>query len=1193
MTNTTLSPRFILVHGNHPEDLRDLLVAWIKKYPLKPLEQEVILVQSNGIAQWLKLALAADPEKNGEGGGCGIAMALEFSLPSRFFWQIYRTVLGKTAVPEFSAFDKPRLIWRLMRLLPTLLNDPLYEPLQRFLKDDKDLNKHFQLAERLTDLFDQYQVYRADWLKKWQEGQDILLDAHYRVRPLTDKQRWQPALWRALVKDVDGEIGKSNLSSSFHTNRARIHESFLKTADEWSMENVPAGLPRRVIVFGISSLPQQSLEVLARVSQWTEVFMCVPNPCRFYWADIIPDKELLRSKNTRHSRRSNCPEIIQEEDLHQHAHPLLAAWGKQGRDFIGLLAEHDTPTAKLAYQPGLAGLGGEAIDLFESADETTLLGQLQNDILDLRPLQESQEQNRQVDPEIDRSIRFHIGHSPQREVEILQDQLLAAFNLDPTLQPRDIIVMVPSIDTYAPLIQAVFGRLDHDDPRYLPFTVADQIQRQTDPLLKALEQVLTLPQSRIGVNDVLGWLDVPAIRQRFQLMEGDLKVLHRWVRSANIRWGLHNEHRVKLLQLPLNSDTHSLTRAQQATQNTWLFGLRRLLVGYALGRDNGSWEDVEPCGEIGGLEAALLGPLIQFIDRVESLWRQLQEPATIEGWCERFRNLLADLFLATESEDGFTLLRLESALQQWQEANQEVALKELLPITIAGPYWLSQLDDGGLSQRFFGGAVTFATLMPMRAIPFRRVYLLGMNDNDYPRSRQPFDFDLMQHDYRPGDRSRREDDRYLFLEALLSAREHLHISWVGRSIIDNSVRAPSVLVGQLRDHLAAIWHLANFQGKESGKELLDKLTIVHRLQPFSLAYFPVQPDSKGWFSYAHEWQPCSPSNIDDQQAKNLIILEQKQPLTLKDLEDFLKNPIKVFFQKRLGVYFEETDPVSEEIEPFTLNNLELWKLQDELIKGQKWVVDNEGTSSSLEHESTKILERIEKQGQLAAGGFAGVMKDDIINPMDNLFREYKKYSEEWPNKLEIKEKFNFLLDNETPIVVDELGDIRLNANKERARIVLESGNLLVEKKSYRLDVILRHWVKHLSYQLISHDHPTTTIILSKQGVVELKPISYEEAKKLFTEIFNAWREGMTSPLPLNIKTGFAFIESMKENNNIKKADSVAREKYEGDSYNESELDRDIYLRRAYPTYASLSAGNKFANLANILLKPVLDAVSAS
>ncbi|MBP9603085.1 MAG: exodeoxyribonuclease V subunit gamma, partial [Chromatiaceae bacterium] len=319
----------MLVHGNQPETLRDLLVTWMRRYPLAPLEPEIILAQSNGIAQWLKLALAEDAS-GGEGatggGGLGIAAALEISLPSRFLWRVYRTVLGPEAVPETSPYDKSRLVWRLMRLLPEAMTRPEYGPLARFLSQDADLRKRFQLAERLADLFDQYQVYRADWLATWALGEDVLIDARGNRSPLPEEQRWQACLWRDLLVDVETDPGDPGDAANAgdagargpgsQAGRASVHEAFLRRARDWPGDERPPGLPRRLLVFGISSLPRQALEVLAALARWSQVLMCVHNPCEHYWADIVADKDLLRAERARQCRRDGGTTDLPAESLH-------------------------------------------------------------------------------------------------------------------------------------------------------------------------------------------------------------------------------------------------------------------------------------------------------------------------------------------------------------------------------------------------------------------------------------------------------------------------------------------------------------------------------------------------------------------------------------------------------------------------------------------------------------------------------------------------------------------------------------------------------------------------------------------------------------------------------------------------------------------------------------------------------------
>ncbi|MCI4186837.1 exodeoxyribonuclease V subunit gamma [Dickeya dianthicola] len=1157
MSENRLQPGLMAIHSNHPEALRNVLVSWMAANPLGGLENELILVQSNGIGQWLKLALARDTRD----GGCGVAAALDIQLPSRFFWQVYRSVLGNEQVPETSPFDKSLLVWRLVRLLPELLTQPEFAALARFLQQDADLRKRYQLAERLADLFDQYQVYRADWLAQWAAGDDVLATSRRGVEPLPEDQRWQPLLWRALLRDT-GEA----LSG---TSRAALHRRFLDEVQRRGDADRPAGLPSRVMVFGISSLPQQALELLAAIGRWTQIFMCVHNPCEHYWGNIIADKDLLRAERARQQRKPGMPEVIALEELHQHAHPLLAAWGKQGRDYIGLLDEYDQ---REQYEALLQPLISR-IDLFDSNGEDCLLNQLQEDIRDLRPLTESRARWPAIDPYQDSSIRFHVAHSAQREVEVLHDQLLAAFAADPTLRPRDVIVMVPDINGYAPHIQAVFGLIDRQDPRYIPFSVADRGPRQNNLLLAALERLLNLPQSRVAVSDVLDLLEVPAVRQRFAIAEEQLPLLQRWIRAANVRWGLHARQR------------QSLDLPDAPEQNSWFFGLRRMLLGYAVGAGD-AWRDIEPLDEIGGLDAVPAGQLALLLDRLDYSWQQLCQPATPIQWGERLRALLNTFFAADEGEDGFMLLQLDEGLQNWLEACESVALEQALPLSVVREHWLGLFEQSSLTQPFFAGAVTFATLMPMRAIPFRHVCLLGMNDGDYPRNRVPLDFDLMGQDYRPGDRSRREDDRYLFLEALLSARERLYLSWVGRSIHDNSERPPSVLVAQLRDHLSNGWRTAD------GQDVLPALTVEHRLQPFSPDYFTA---GSPLFSYAREWRagllPQDGLLPQHAPATDAALDEYRQDgvLTLRQLADFARDPVRSFFRLRLNVWFEQEDATSQDQEPFAIDALENWRLQHELIQVQKAALHQR---IPREQALTEQLARIARRGELAPGGFTAVLEQDLAEPMADLFTRYEQERETWPEPAPDEP----LSLPDLPLE-DWLNELRTDAQGNRCRLVLESGGLLhPTRRSYRLDKLLPFWVAHLAGHL--GGQPLHSTLVSKNGTVYLPALEPEQAKAYWQALIDAWREGMRYPLPLAVKTGFRWLEAggAPEQPPDGEAGNAARQCYEEhDPANRkfAESASNAYLARAFPNFDQLWANGEFARWAQQLLAPLYQTLKAA
>ncbi|MBF0213869.1 MAG: exodeoxyribonuclease V subunit gamma [Magnetococcales bacterium] len=1196
----------ILIHGNRIELLRDDLVERMHRAPLAPLENEIILVQSNGMAQWLKLGIAGEPGGQGGGGlpGVGIAAALELLLPARFLWQVYRAVLGGEGVPEESPFDKTRLIWRLMRLLPELAVREPFAPLRRFLERDDDLRKRFQLAERLADLLDGYQVYRADWLAAWAGGEDRLIDARGGSDPLPEEQRWQAALWRALREDVNrhpDEDEEKGLRAS-RAGRAEVHAAFLRRAAGWRDRSPPPGLPRRVMVFGITSLPRQSVEVLVVLSRWTQVVMYVHNPCQYFWADIVPERELLRGGRRGSRVREGFPESLPEGLMHLHAQPLLAAWGMQGRDFIGLLEE---------YAGEGIGMGDadscvweiQREECFVSTDPEpqTLLQQLQDDILELRPLDETRMRWPEVRAHRDRSIGFHVAHGPLREVEILHDRLLAAFQADPSLTPRDVLVMVPDINGYAALVQAVFGLPERHDPRFIPFVLANRERRPADPLLVAVERLLALPQARLTASDLIDWLEVPALRRRFALAEEDLPTLRVWIRDSGIRWGLNESHRVAL-GLPERV-------GEEALRHTWLFGLRRMLLGYAVGDRGGVWRGVVPYDEIDAGGAELLGALAGFVEALERHWRILGTPAPVREWCARFRGLLGDFFLPGDDDgDAYTLMQLDGVLDPWLELCDEAGLNDPLPLSVVGEYWLSRLEEGGLSQGFFADAVTFATLMPMRAIPFRQVCLLGMNDGEFPRPGIRMDFDLMRGRYRPGDRSRREDDRYLFLEARLSARQTLYLSWVGRSIHDHAEAPPSVLVGQLRDHLAAGWVLADAPGsrEERGMALVKALTVEHRLQPFSRDYFPVVADRYSpWFTYAHEWRPgerearekrqsgvpdatspacsipkmispdgCAPDSLSPETdsasllpPETLISVPRVEPLTLRELGQFLKDPVKHFFMRRLGVDFKGLEPMLDDCEPFSLDGLESWKLRDALLRKPESAAIASG------------LEEIRLRGALADGGFGQLMSESLRITLEEVVTRVWEQRARWPIPGSGGEELLWqgVIDGESLEIADRVTGIGLDLRGERGRVVV-TASVLTQDRHDRYEKVLGHWVEHLGGHLAGG--PLTTVIVSGAGEISFRPLTVEAAEARLREIVAAWQSGMRRPLPLAPGIALAWLRDGGAAGEASGAFLRACER---------EWSGNSYLTRVYPDFAALSASGEFAMLAERLLRPLIDA----
>lgn len=1138
MTTARLSPGLLVIHGNRQETLRALVTGLLRRQPLPPLADEVVLVQSNGIGHWLKLAIAELPDAAG-GGGLGIAAGFDVMLPARFLWQAYRAVLGEAAVATESVLDKQPLHWRLHRLLPALARQPAFAVPAAFLADDPDGRKRHQLAAQLADLLDQYQVYRADWLAAWAAGRDDWCDARGQWRPLPSAQAWQPALWRAVLADV-GEAG-------LRDSRAGIHPRFMAAMDRLDglgPDALPASLPERVIVFGISALPAQAVEALAALSRVCQVVLCVLNPCQFYWGDIVSDHELLRAARPRHPRRGN---VASAADLHQHGHPLLAAWGRQGRDYISLLDACEDSTS-----PTLRQLVDGRIDLFESPDTSRLLGQLQDDILNLRPLAESRECWPPVAPD-DGSLRFQLAHSALREVEALHDHLLDAFQRDPSLRPRDVMVMVPDIRTYAPLIAAVFGRHGSDDPRRIPYTIADRQVRGQSPLATVIEQWLSLPDSRLDAVEVIDWLTVPAVARRAGIRPDDLPLLQRWLRAAGVRWGLDADERVALGLPALDA-------------NTWRFGLDRLLLGYAIGEGE-LLDDIVPCAEVGGLDAEVLGRLSGFIDWLAGQRRMLAEAGTPAQWCARLRDLFATGCEAVDEDEQALLLALDQAMARWLTACTRAASAEMLTLAVVRETLLDDLGDEGLTQRFMAGAVNFGTLMPMRAIPFRVVCLMGMNHGDYPRMQPRNDFDLMARDLRPGDRSRREDDRYLMLEALLSARDQLLLSWVGRDVRDNSERPPSVLVSQLRDHVAAGWRLS-----EPGADLLAALTTEHALQPFSPGYFRADT---GLYTYAGEWLPALRGERPARDEQLLQSLPLPDQLALEQLVRFLRDPLAWCFQWRFQVWLDEDEPAPEADEVFAVDTLSRHQQRDRLLLAGRDLPDPASCALALD----AALARLQGSGELPLAGFGASSADQLrAEVMDQLVR-WQAVRETCEPVAAAPESIEVLLDGLRLATLRP--DLHRQADGSLARLVLMAGNL-ASGRHLRLHKLLAAWAQQVL--VTAAGQAFSTRLVGADVTVELPMLTPSDALAQLKRWQQAWARGCQHPLPVAPRTAMAWLQA-GGNASPEKAAEAAASTYEGGFNVAGERDRLLLTRRQFPGWTDLSrtdAGPDFATLAEDL-----------
>ena len=1089
-------------HSNRLDVLEALMEFIVERERLDdPFEPEMILVQSTGMAQWLQMTLSQK---------FGIAANIDFPLPASFIWDMFVRVLPE--IPKESAFNKQSMSWKLMTLLPQLLEREDFTLLRHYLTDDSDKRKLFQLSSKAADLFDQYLVYRPDWLAQWETG--------HLVEGVGEAQAWQAPLWKALVEYTD-ELGQPRW------HRANLYQRFIETLE--SATTCPPGLPSRVFICGISALPPVYLQALQALGKHIEIHLLFTNPCRYYWGDI-KDPAYLAKLLTRQRRHSfedrelplfrdseNAGQLFNSDGEQDVGNPLLASWGKLGRDYIYLLSDLES---------------SQELDAFVDVTPDNLLHNIQSDILELENravagvnIEEfsRSDNKRPLDP-LDSSITFHVCHSPQREVEVLHDRLLAMLEEDPTLTPRDIIVMVADIDSYSPFIQAVFGSAPAD--RYLPYAISDRRARQSHPVLEAFISLLSLPDSRFVSEDVLALLDVPVLAARFDITEEGLRYLRQWVNESGIRWGIDDDN-VRELELPATG------------QHTWRFGLTRMLLGYAMESAQGEWQSVLPYDESSGLIAELVGHLSSLLMQL-NIWRRgLAQERPLEEWLPVCRDMLNAFFLPdAETEAAMTLIE-----QQWQAIIAEglgAQYGDAVPLSLLRDELAQRLDQERISQRFLAGPVNICTLMPMRSIPFKVVCLLGMNDGVYPRQLAPLGFDLMSQKPKRGDRSRRDDDRYLFLEALISAQQKLYISYIGRSIQDNSERFPSVLVQELIDYIGQSHYLPGDEAlncDESEARVKAHLTCHHTRMPFDPQNY--QPGNLQ--SYAREWLPAA-----SQAGKAHSEFVQPLPFTLPEtvpletLQRFWAHPVRAFFQMRLQVNFRTEDSEIPATEPFILEGLSRYQINQQLLNV---LVEQD--------DAERLFRRFRAAGDLPYGAFGEIFWETQCQEMQQLADRVIACRQPGQS-MEI--------------------DLACNGVQITGWLPQVQPDGLLRWRPSLLSVAqgMQLWLEHLVY-CASGGNGESRLFLRKDGEWRFPPLAAEQALHYLSQLIEGYREGMSAPLLVLPESGGAWLKTcydaqndamLDDDSTLQKARTKFLQAYEGNMMVRGEGD-DIWYQRLW------------------------------
>ena len=678
---------------------------------------------------------------------------------------------------------------------------------------------------------------------------------------------WQARLWQLLVET----IGKAHWVSAL--------DAFHEALDDEG----PARWPERVTFFAVPALSPSYLDMIRRIAEKVELHFYLFNPCREYWGDIFTRFEtVIRSG-------SDDPEVLHITEGNE----LLAAYGRIGRDTFDALLDLE---------------GAQDFDRFAEPEGRHRLADVQRDILALRLAKDG---DNRAGVAADESLQIHACHSATREAEVLHDRLLDLFERNEDIQPADVQILTPDLERCGPAVVAVFDSLNR-----IKVTLS-RARSEESPSSRAFFDLLALVRSRCAAEDVMAPLDAPAIRKCFAIGEENLVLIRQWVSEAAIRWGVDSEHRQGEGQ-PTESG------------NTWYEGLRRLLMGYAVADTRRLVHGIAPSRARGiGFQVAsetefeVLGRFVSYCEAVFELRRILDGERKAHDWTAALHETIDRFFIPEVARLEFDTADEVDALRSLVKVFEDQATQgnAALPFEVVRDV-LSDLA-GKQSRRpaFLGDGVTMTQLAEGQILPSRVICVVGMNSDAFPRTPTPFTFDLVANGpRRRGDRDLRHEDRFAFLEALISAKTSFIVTYTGRGIRDDAPIPPSVVVDELLDYLADRFPDGAFRTE-------------HPLQPFDARYFRA---NGALFSYASAMcetaralleQGTQDADPDRFRGRLPEPGDERRKIDLAGLERFFADPARAFLRERLGVLLVEDDTALEEEDPFDLNRLEQYKLR--------------------------------------------------------------------------------------------------------------------------------------------------------------------------------------------------------------------------------------------------------------------------
>jgi exodeoxyribonuclease V gamma subunit len=1016
------------------DGLADLLVT-----PLPdPFAREVVVVPARGVERWLTQRLS---HRLGVGarGGDGVCAGVDFVSPH----SLVSMLLDRDAEDPWSP---DRLAWPLLEVIDGCLDEPGFEDLSRHLGHgdpaDERSARRYAVARRLAGLFSSYAVQRPQLVRDWRAGDDTDGDGS----PLADDLGWQADLWRRLVERVEAPAPDVRHAETL----ARLEAG-----------GDGLDLPGRLSLFGHTRLPVTEVELLRALGEHRDVHLWLPQPSPALWSALAPTGAVGPVARA------------DDESALMVAHPLLASLGRDSRELRRTLGDVDTEQHVSGH-----------------ADPTTLLGWLQSDLRANRSPDATLLASR-VRAAADLSVQVHACHGTARQVDVLREVLVGLLQDDPTLEPRDILVMCPDIETYAPLISAGFGLADvaHEDVGHpahrLRVRLADRSPGATNPLLGVAAELVELAAGRMTATSVLDLAATEPVRARFGFTDDHLERMARWVDQAAIRWGHDQEHR-SAFGLELDA-------------NTWLTGLQRVLLGAAMSGEGHRYVgSTLPIDDVGDGHLELVGSFVEMVDRLHTFVRAAGDATSVADWTGALGAAVHGL-TASSTDDAWRvaqfdreLARISAGVGDHETRLRHADVRALLRHRLRGRPTRSN---------FRTGTLTVCTMVPMRSVPHRVVCLVGLDDGVFPRLESVDGDDVLARRPVTGERDIRSEDRQLLLDAIGAATETLVITYAGRGEHTGDDKPPAVPLGELLDTL----------DRTSSEPVTGDVVVHHPLQPFdeaNLTAGSLVPAHERPFSFDRTALAGARAARQPDVAPRALVPgplpapDVVEEVSLSDLQDFFAHPVRSFLRHRLRVTTPYDVDETKDAVPITLDGLEKWQVGDRLVHD---VLTGGDPQAAMTAEQLR--------GLLPPLDLGSAMLTSIVTNVKPLVQA----------ALPLRSGPARTLD-----VDIDLGDRRLTGTVGG---VFGNNLVAVSYSSLGAKHRLAAWLDALALAAGHPDENWTAHTIGRWGRsgrrALISPMPDDDARTHLRSLVEVMERGQREPLPLPVKTSLAFAEEFR------------------------------------------------------------------